>query len=152
MRSKLTRVPTAGTLLICIGISIAFAGSVTQPREDCGHRGWRAPFAGPLFRKYGGLGLPERNSDQLGITIPIVTGRQLGCFSGQGCSFFRCPLIETGVQNTSYNASVYNPALRGQLAWDLGSGFGFSYAFGAYSDVDESVAVEFDLAQSALRV
>jgi hypothetical protein len=50
------------------------------------------------------------------------------------------PLIETGVQNTSYNASVFNPALLGQLAWDLGNGFGVSYAFGAYSDIDQSVA------------
>ena len=40
------------------------------------------------------------------------------------------PLIETGVQNTSYKASVYNPALLRQLAWNLGNGFGFSYAFG----------------------
>ena len=35
---------------------------------------------------------------------------------------------------------MFNPALLGQLAWDLGNGFGFSYAFGAYSDVDQSVA------------
>jgi Putative MetA-pathway of phenol degradation len=50
------------------------------------------------------------------------------------------PLIEIGVNNTSYNASVFNPALLGQLAWDLGGGLGFSYAFGAYFDVDQSVA------------
>jgi hypothetical protein len=50
------------------------------------------------------------------------------------------PLIEIGVNNTSFRASVFNPALFGQLAWDLGNGFGFSYAFGAYFDVDQSVA------------
>jgi len=49
-------------------------------------------------------------------------------------------VIETGVQNTSSNASVYNPALFGQLAWDLGNGFGFSYALGAYIGIDQSVA------------
>jgi hypothetical protein len=49
------------------------------------------------------------------------------------------PLIETGVQDNSYNASVFNPALLGQLAWDFGYGFGFSYAFGAYSDIDQSL-------------
>jgi hypothetical protein len=35
---------------------------------------------------------------------------------------------------------VYNPALLGQLAWDLGNGFGFSYAFGAYFDIDQRLA------------
>jgi hypothetical protein len=50
------------------------------------------------------------------------------------------PVIETGVQNTSYNASVYNPAPFGQLAWDLGNGFGFSYALGAYFGIDQPVA------------
>jgi hypothetical protein len=50
------------------------------------------------------------------------------------------PLIEVGTVNSSYNASVFNPALFGQLAWDLGSGFGFSYAFGAYFNVDQPVA------------
>ena len=50
------------------------------------------------------------------------------------------PVIEIGVQSISYNASVFNPALLGQLGWDLSNGFGFSYAFGAYSDVDQSVA------------
>ena len=59
---------------------------------------------------------------------------------GEGAVFFGDPLIETGVQGNSYNASVFNPALLGELAWDLGNGFSFSYAFGAYSDVDQSVA------------
>ncbi len=44
------------------------------------------------------------------------------------------------VQNTSYNASVYNPALFGQLAWDLGYGFGFSYALGSYFGIGEPVS------------
>jgi hypothetical protein len=77
MQSRLTRVPTAGTLLIFIGISTAFAGYA-----------------------------PRRESAVFSVT----------------------PLIETGVQNTSYNASVFNPALLGQLAWDLDTGFGFGYA------------------------
>ena len=39
--------------------------------------------------------------------------------------FSLTPVIETGVQNTSYNASVYNPVLFGQY---LANGFGFSYS------------------------
>jgi hypothetical protein len=46
-------------------------------------------------------------------------------------------VIETGVSNTSYEASVFNPALFGTLAWDLGNGFGVSYSLGAYFDVPQ---------------
>jgi hypothetical protein len=50
------------------------------------------------------------------------------------------PWIEVGVRNTSYSQSIYNPALFGQLAWNLGNGFGFSYALGAYVGIGEPVA------------
>ena len=50
------------------------------------------------------------------------------------------PVIETSVSHTSHEASVFNPALFGQLTWDLGNGFGFSYALGAYFDVPETGA------------
>src|SRR5229473_7136984 len=88
------------------------------------------------------LRMPEFDSDQcLGITIPIVTWSTPWMFLGARVQFFTVtPVIETGVQNTSYNASVYNPALFGQSAWDLGNGFGFSYALGTYFGIDQSVA------------
>jgi hypothetical protein len=35
---------------------------------------------------------------------------------------------------------MYNPLVSGQLAWDLGNGWGFSYLFGAYLDVQTDVA------------
>src|SRR5262249_20777094 len=49
--------------------------------------------------------------------------------------------IESGVVDGGpYNASWYNPAVFGQLAWDLGGGWGVSYLIGAYFDAHESLA------------
>jgi hypothetical protein len=74
-------------------------------------------------------------------STPVVTWSTPWTLLGARVQFFTVPpVIETVLFNTSYNASVYNPALLGQLAWDLGNGFGFSYALGAYFGIDQSVA------------
>jgi hypothetical protein len=39
-----------------------------------------------------------------------------------------------------YFNGMYNPAVFGQLAWDLGYGWGFSYLLGAYFDYSSPVA------------
>jgi hypothetical protein len=142
MQTGLTAVATVGALLISVGISPALAGSVTQPGETVGIAAGAPLSPGLYFANTADWGCRNTNPDRcLGITIPIVTWSTPWTFLGARVQFFSVtPLIETGVVNTSYNASVYNPALLGQLAWNLGNGFGFSYAFGAYSDVDQSVA------------
>ena len=59
------------------------------------------------------------------------------------------PAVEVGVQRTSspigtlqgdYFNGMYNPAVFGQLAWDLGYGWGVSYLIGAYFDYSSPVA------------
>jgi Putative MetA-pathway of phenol degradation len=142
MRDGLMRLATAGTLLISAGISSALAGSVTQPGETVGIAAGAPLSPGLYFANTADWGCRNATpASCLGITIPIVTWSTPWTVLGARVQFFSVtPLIETGVQNTSYNASVFNPALLGQLAWDLGNGFGVSYAFGAYSDVDQSVA------------
>src|SRR5580704_12751553 len=142
MRSRLMREATVGVLSMSTGISTALAGSVTQPGETVG-----IPTGAPLpqglyFTDTVDWGCRSATPTHcLGITIPIVTWSTPWTFLGARVQFFTVtPVIEVGVQNTSYNASVYNPALFGQLAWDLRNGFGFSYAFGSYFGIDESVA------------
>jgi hypothetical protein len=109
MQSRSMEVAAAGALTMCMSISTAIATSVTQRGEL--------------------VGLPSGPTSCLGITIPVVTSSTPWTFLGGRVQFFSVtPVIETGVQNTSYNASVYNPALFGQLARDLGNGFGFSYS------------------------
>jgi hypothetical protein len=125
---------------MCVGISMAFAGSVTQPGETVG-----IPTGAPLpqglyFTNTADWGCTGPASC-LGITIPVVAWSKPWTFRGARVQFLALvPLIETGVQNTSYNSSFFNPAVFGQLAWDLGNGFGFSYALGSYFDVDQPVA------------
>jgi Putative MetA-pathway of phenol degradation len=142
MQSRLMRVAAAGALSICMGTSTAIAASVTQPGELVGLPSGAPLPPGLYFANTADWGC--RNSSPtscLGITIPVVTWSTPWTFLGGRVQFFSVtPVIETGVQNTSYNASVYNPALLGQLAWDLGNGFGFSYALGAYFDINQPVA------------
>jgi len=55
--------------------------------------------------------------------------------------------VEVGVQRDpglglpgTYFNGLYNPLVSGQLAWDLGNGWGFSYLLGAYIDYSSPVA------------
>jgi hypothetical protein len=141
MRSRLATLVAAGTLTMCMNVSTAIAGSVTQPGETVG-----IPTGAPLpeglyFENTVDWGCRTTNPTTcLGITIPIVTWSTPWTFLGARVQVFTVtPFIELGTQN-NYNASLYNPALFGQLAWDLGNGFGFSYAFGSYAGISEPVA------------
>src|ERR1700759_4131320 len=130
MQSRLMRVAAASAL--CIASSTALGASVTQPGETVG-----IPTGAPLpqglyFENTADWGCRNTNPTScLGITIPIVFWSTPWTFLGARVQFWGVtPVIETGVSNTSYEASVFNPALFGTLAWDLGNGFGFSYSFG----------------------
>jgi hypothetical protein len=111
-------------------------------RRNSWSAGRRAPSGGSIRRQYSRLGLPEHKSGQLS------RHHDSGCYLVDALDDSRCqgavllgnPWIEVGVRNTSYNQSIYNPALFGQLAWNLGNGFGFSYALGAYVGIGEPVA------------
>src|SRR6201991_1549739 len=142
MRSTLVRVAAAAALTIYLSISAAFASSVTQPGELVGLPSGAPLPPGLYFANTADWGCRSSSPTScLGITIPVVTWSTPWTFLGGRVQFFSVtPVIETGVQNTSYNASVYNPALLGQLAWDLGNGFRFSYAVGAYFDINQPVS------------
>ena len=135
-------VAAAGALSMCIGISTAFAGSVTQMGSTMGVPAGEPLPPGLYFSNTADWGCRNSAPEScLGITIPVLTWSTPWTFLGARVQAIAiAPLIEIGVANTSYNASLYNPALLGQLAWDLGYGFSFSYALGAYADVHEPVA------------
>jgi hypothetical protein len=50
------------------------------------------------------------------------------------------PALLVGVEHTDSFWGMYNPLVSSQLAWDLGNGWGFSYLFGAYLDVQTNAA------------
>src|ERR1700739_1453385 len=142
MQGRLMTAAAAGVLSMCTGIATALAGSVTQPGETVGIPTGEPLPQGLYFTDTADWGCRTTSPTTcLGITIPIVTWSTPWTFLGARVQVFTVtPVIEIGVSNTSYNASVYNPALFGQLAWDLGNGFGFSYAFGSYAGIGQSVA------------
>jgi hypothetical protein len=142
MQGRLMTAAAAGVLSMCTGVATALAGSVTQPGETVGIPTGEPLPQGLYFTDTADWGCRTTSPTTcLGITIPIVTWSTPWTFLGARVQVFTVtPVIEIGVSNTSYNASVYNPALFGQLAWDLGNGFGFSYAFGSYAGIDRSVA------------
>jgi Putative MetA-pathway of phenol degradation len=142
MQSRLAAVAAACALSMCMGMSTALAGSVTQPGETAGVPAGEPLPEGLYFANTADWGCRNTSPTRcLGITIPIVTWSTPWTLLGARVQLLAvAPFIEIGMSHTSYSASVYNPALLGQLAWDLGNGFGFSYAFGAYFNVDQSTA------------
>jgi hypothetical protein len=142
MQSRLMRVAAASALSMCVSISTALGASVTQPGELVGIPAGMPLPPGLYLADTADWGCWNTSpASCLGITIPVFTWSTPSTFLGARVQLFTVtPVIEAGTQNTSYNASVYNPGLFGQLAWDLGNGFGFSYALGAYFDIDERVA------------
>src|ERR1700677_3608966 len=132
MRTSLIKVAAAGALFMGVDIRAVLAASVTHPGKTSA-----APAGEPLpdglylanTADWGCRTTATPNSC-LGITIPVTTWATPWTLLGARVQFFSVtPVIETSLGNTASNASVYNPARFGQLAWDLGKGFGFSYAF-----------------------
>jgi len=143
MKSKLTAMAAAGALSLC-SIHLALAGSVTQPGETIGY----APGAPlpPGFYYANTLDWGCRDTEPhntcSGLTIPLYIWSTPWKILGGRLQFVGAtPALESGVVSGGpYEASWYNPAFFGQLAWDLGGGWGVSYRFGAYFDVHESLA------------
>jgi hypothetical protein len=153
MNSKLTKLAIAGFLSLCTAAP-ALAGSVTQPGETVGLNAG-TPLA-PGWYAINTVNWGCRNTTPThtcaGLTIPVVAWSTPWTFWGARFQLLAAwPAEEVGVQrNLSVNPNLnlpgtyfngmYNPAVFGQLAWDLGYGWGFSYLLGAYFDYHSPVA------------
>jgi hypothetical protein len=151
MSSKWTKLAAACALSLCTAVQ-ALAGSVTQPGETVGLN-----VGAPLPQGWYAINTVDwgcRNTNPqhtcTGLTIPVVAWSTPWTLFGGRVQFLAAwPAIEVGVQRTSspvgtlqgdYFNGMYNPAVFGQLAWDLGYGWGFSYLLGAYFDYSSPVA------------
>jgi hypothetical protein len=142
MRSKLTGVAAAGVLSLC-SITPSYAGSVTQPGELVGiATGAPLPQGFYYVNTFDwGCRSTDPKDTCFALTIPALAWSTPWTILGGRVQFiFAWPAEEVGVTDTSYVAGMYNPALLGQLAWDLGGNWGFSYAIGAYFDWPARVA------------
>jgi hypothetical protein len=149
--SKWTNLAAACALSLCTAVP-ALAGSVTQPGETVGLN-----VGAPLPQGWYAINTVDwgcRNTNPqhtcTGLTIPVIAWSTPWTLFGGRVQFLAAwPAVEVGVQRTSspvgtlqgdYFNGMYNPAVFGQLAWDLGYGWGFSYLLGAYFDYSSPVA------------
>jgi hypothetical protein len=131
----------AGVLSLCSAAS-ALAGSVTQPGETVGLAVGAPLPQGLYFVNTGDWGRRSDPADtSVGVDIPVIAWSTPWTILGGRVQFlFAGPVVEVGVHRTTYLRGVYNPLVSGQLAWDLGNNWGFSYLLGAYIDVNSEVA------------
>jgi len=140
MNSKLMKMAAAGALSCCIATS-AFAGSVTQPGETVGLASGAPLPQGLYFVNTGDWGNRSGVDTSLGVDIPVLAwSTPWTIFGGRVQFLIAGPVVEVGVHHATYLRGVYNPLVSGQLAWDLGNNWGFSYLLGAYLGVDSEVA------------
>jgi hypothetical protein len=150
MNSKLTKLAAAGALSLSLCTAVpALAGSVTQPGETVGLNAG-TPLA-PGWYAINTVDWGCRNTTPqhtcAGLTIPVVAWSTPWTILGGRVQLLAAwPGVEVGVQRNlpfdpgTYFTGMYNPAALGQLAWDLGYGWGFSYAVGAYFEYHSPVA------------
>jgi Putative MetA-pathway of phenol degradation len=152
MNSKLTKLAAAGVLSLCTAAP-ALAASVTQPGETVGlnagaplPQGWYAINTVDWGCRNTSSAVGQKTCS--GLTIPVVAWSTPWTILGGRVQLLAAwPGVEVGVQRDpglglpgTYFNGMYNPAALGQLAWDLGYGWGFSYAFGAYFEYHSPVA------------
>jgi hypothetical protein len=140
----LTAFAAAGALACAFGPA-AVAGSVTQPGETVGIAAGAPLPEGLYFVNTADWGCRNTQPETtcVGVDIPVGAWSTPWKLFGARVQFLvATPAIEAGTHHTNYVYGMYNPFLAGQLAWDLGNGFGFSYALGTYIGVKTDVGFD----------
>jgi hypothetical protein len=133
------RVAVAAVLPLWGSFSSAVAGSVTQPGSTIGTTPGMPLAQGFYFSATPDGGVRDPNT-RLFVIHPVYVWSTPWTVLGA-----RFQVMAETAFNATYNVAIhangyYNPLFAGQLAWDLGNGFGFSYTFGAYFDVYQPLA------------
>lgn len=144
MSTKLTTLAAAGLLSLCTAAP-ALAGSVTQPGETVGVAAGAPLPPGLYYVNTTDFGCRDREPALSNVcslvTIPVVAWSTPVTLLGARLQFLvATPALLVAVEHTDSFWGMYNPLVSGQLAWDLGNGWGFSYLFGAYLDVHTDAA------------
>ncbi|TLX43899.1 transporter [Xanthobacter autotrophicus] len=138
------RMAAAG-LLSLAALVPAHAGSVTQPGETVGLAVGAPLPEGAYFVNTADWGCRNTSPEStcVGVTIPVLAwATPVFLFGGRVQLLTALPMIEVNVDNGPSTSGFYNPFFAGQIAWDLGNGFGFSYLAGFYLGVNTGVAFD----------
>lgn len=147
MRSKLAALAAAGLLSLCLTVPV-LAASVTQPGETLGVAAGAPLPPGVYFTNTADWGCRSTDPEDtcVGVTIPVLVWSTPWQVLGARLQFLAfAPALEVGIDSTPttpgfYRADFYNPGGLVQLAWDLGGGWGVSYAVGAYFENDTDLS------------
>jgi hypothetical protein len=142
MTRKLTNSVAASLLLLSTALS-ALAGSVTQPGDTMGSPSGAPTPPGVYFVNQANWGCSNTTPRTCTVVgVPIVAWSTPWTIFGGRLVLVAAPTTGVGVaiRDTHYATGLFNPFAAGELAWDLGHGWGFSYLLGAYFDVNTSVA------------
>nr|WP_281278792.1 transporter [Xanthobacter autotrophicus] len=135
----------AAGLLSLAALVPAHAGSVTQPGETVGLAVGAPLPEGAYFVNTADWGCRNTSPEStcVGVTIPVLAwATPVFLFGGRVQLLTALPMIEVNVDNGPSTSGFYNPFFAGQIAWDLGNGFGFSYLAGFYLGVNTGVAFD----------
>nr|WP_085554449.1 transporter [Azospirillum agricola] len=125
----------------------ALAGSVTQPGETIGLATGAPLPEGVYFVDTFDWGVRKGENGNpdvtLGVNIPVLAWSTPAKLLGARVQLLAAlPALEVGVQGSDHTSGLYNPFLAGQLAWDLGNGFGASYLLGVYLPVGNKLGFD----------
>lgn len=138
--TKAWNVLTTGAL--CLSLTgPALAGSVTQPGETVGLAAGAPLPPGFYFVNTADYGCRTTSPDRTCsfVDIPVIAWSTPWTIAAARLQFLvATPVVS--VHDGGDASGWYNPFVAGMLAWDLGNGFGFSYAVGAYFGVQNDVA------------
>jgi hypothetical protein len=143
MKSNVKKLAASGVFTVSTVVS-ALAGSVNEPGSSVG-----LPAGAPLppgFYFIDTASWGERSTSPntgLGVNIPVLAWSTPWTLLGARVQFLGAVIEdEVGVDHTNYAAGFFNPLFAGQLAWDLGGGFGFTYTLGGFAGVNTSVSFD----------
>jgi hypothetical protein len=130
----------AGILTLCGPLPAALASSVTQPGSTVGSAVGAPLPEGFYFANTASWGVRDPNTG-LFVDHPVFTWSTPWTFLGARFQALAEVAFNSHIiPGQNYASGQYNPLLAGQLAWDLGNGWGFSYTFGGYFEVYQPLA------------
>jgi len=146
MKGRLIRTlrnAAAATLMLLCTTSSVLAGSVTQPGDTMGSPSGAPIPPGVYVANQANWGCSDTTPRTCVFTeIPLFAWSTPWKILGGRLAFATAPStwVDVDIHKAHQASDFFNPFGAGELSWDLGHGWGFTYLLGAYFDVDSPVA------------